>query len=265
MATYAVEALTLSARALRETDRVLTLFSRERGRIEAIVKGVGKPGSKLGPCAQLFTCARLLLAEGKNLDVVAQVEVVDTFPHLRSDIWRTAYASYIAELTTKSTEVGHPQPEVFDLLRETLEVLQKGADPEMAVRRFEVHWLAAMGFAAVTSQCASCGAAVPLEGTQIAFSPAAGGVVCAKCAPTRRGIPVCAGTLRTLEALGERGSDRWLRLRPPSQVREELRRILRRHIDYHLDLKLRSLEFLQRLARAGGAHRSVEQGSHDQR
>ncbi|MFQ6099314.1 MAG: DNA repair protein RecO [Armatimonadota bacterium] len=248
MATYPALCITLQCRRLREADRVLTLFSRERGKIEAVVKGVGKPKSKLTPCTQIFSLNRLLLAEGKSLDVVAQVQVVEPFFSIREDVRRMAWASYVVELVAKTSEPAQSSPELFELLRGALAELAKGTEPELIARAFEVKALALLGYGLDAEYCGACGG--ELSGEGLAFSAPDGAFYCERCKGSRQGIGLCAGTLRTLVALKRTPIERASRLSLPPQIRAELRRILRAHADYHVGVRLRSLEFIQQLDQA---------------
>ena len=248
MPTYPALAITLHCRRLREADRVLTLFSRERGKIEAVVKGVGKPQSKLTPSTQLFSLNRLLLAQGKTLDVVAQVEVVDAFYQLREDVRTMGWASYLVELVAKTTEPGQESPALFDLLRDALSEQAKGTDPELIVRAFEIKALDLLGYGLDLRSCGGCGG--DLLGNVLGFSPPEGALYCERCREGRPAlIELCAGTLRTLAALSDTPVTRISRLSLSPRIRSELRSVLRAHVDYHVGVRLQSLRFIEQLER----------------
>lgn len=261
MGTYHALTITLRCQRLREADRILTLLSRERGRIEAVVKGVGKPKSKLTPVTQLFSCNRLLLAEGKSLDTVAQVQVLEAFYPLREDPVRLGHAAYVAELVTKSSEVGlrgegsdgleagQESAALFDLVRDALDALcEAQADVRLVTHAFEAQFLGLHGYQIATDACRGCGR--PLAGRKLRFSAREGGFYCPRCAGGP-GLSVCAGTVRTLARLQERGPEGLARLSLTRQVREELRSGLRAHLDFHVGANLRSLDFLRSLERRG--------------
>ena len=90
---YRASALVLRQRNLAEADRIVTLFTRERGKLSAVVKGVKRPKSKLAAGTQLFTHSRFQLAMGRNLDVITQCEVVHPFHALHRDLTRLAAPS----------------------------------------------------------------------------------------------------------------------------------------------------------------------------
>ncbi|MFQ6132860.1 MAG: DNA repair protein RecO [Armatimonadota bacterium] len=253
MATYHALTITLRCQRLREADRILSLLAREQGRIEAVVKGVGKPKSKLTPVTQLFSCNRLMLAEGRSLDTVAQVQVVDAFYALREDPRRLGHAAYVAELVTKTSERGQESTELFDLVRGTLRALCEAADLRLVTHAFEARFLDLHGYGIPAEACLGC--EQDLSGRRLGFSPREGGFYCGRCAASG-GVAVCAGTVRTLARLQERGLAGLERLSPTRQVREELRSVLRAHLDFHVGARLRSLEFLRSLEKAGASRRT---------
>jgi DNA repair protein RecO (recombination protein O) len=247
--TYSTESLTLRAVKIREHDRVLTLLTRERGKVSAVAKGIGRPQSKLTPCTELLAHCRLTLAEGKNLEVVTQVEVVDSFTGLRNDVYRLACAAYCAELVERTVESGQHAEAIYGLLLAAVRTISDGPDPELATRAFELRLLGSLGLAPRFSACARCGA--DELGPRPVFVPATGGAVCTSCAGgLDGGTRVTLGTLKTLEAVATVGWQMLGRLKPNAQTRAEMRRAIMQYIAYHLDVRLKTLEFLMQIEAA---------------
>src|SRR5271170_1243118 len=98
MPTYTLHAINIGSFPLGETDKVLTMFSAERGIVRAVAKGARKPGSKIGGRADVLNLNRLLMATGKSFEIISQAESIDTFPKLRTDLTRLSFALYYAEL-----------------------------------------------------------------------------------------------------------------------------------------------------------------------
>ena len=246
MATYPALAITLRCRRLGEADRILALYSRERGLIEAVVKGVGKPKSKLTPVTQLFSCNRLLLAEGKTLDVVAQVQVMDAFYPLRTDVRKYGYCCYIVELVAKTTVPGQASPELFELLRATLAEQTVAPRPEPLAHAFECRLLELLGYALATESCGGCGA--ELTAQALGYLPTAGRFFCPACVATLpSAMPVCLGTLQAFRSLIRMPLQHVSRLALGPQIAAEVRGVLRAHIEYHIGARFRSLDFLRQL------------------
>ena len=132
---YSVEALILRARDFGEADKVITLFTREEGKCQAIAKGVRKSTSRLRGGVQPFTHSRLLLYRGKTLDTVSQSENICAFAALRDDLVLLSAAAYLAELLETALPEREPLEEVFQLAVASFRELLTG-DAELVVRSF---------------------------------------------------------------------------------------------------------------------------------
>ena len=175
---YRAEAVVLKGAEFGEKDRIVTLYSRQHGKIKAIAKGVKRPQSSLGPATQTFTYGTFSLATGKNLDVVTQARIKEPFPPIRADVERMAYASLVAELVDLATPEGEPNPELFDLLVGTLYRIGR-MDPRLVALEFLAKFLDLLGWGPVLDRCAKCEGKV--SGKRLEFSPGAGGVLCPSC------------------------------------------------------------------------------------
>src|SRR5580700_1429490 len=93
---YRTEALILRERRIGEADKILTLYSLDRGKFDAIAKGVRRPTSRKSGHLEVLTRVSLLLASGRSLDVITQSETVESFAVLRDDLERLSRAIYVA-------------------------------------------------------------------------------------------------------------------------------------------------------------------------
>src|SRR5580704_11965922 len=99
MPTYTVTGINIATFNLGESDKLITIFSSERGLIRAVAKGARKPGAKVAGRAEPLNVNKLLLATGRSLDIITQAESIETFPKLRQNLVRLSFALYYAELT----------------------------------------------------------------------------------------------------------------------------------------------------------------------
>jgi DNA repair protein RecO (recombination protein O) len=178
--TLKTEAIVLRSIRYGEADRVLHLYTPERGRISAIAKGVRKTKSRFGGRLEPFFRLNLLLHEGRSdLMTVTGAETVAGFPRLREDARSLDGAARACEAVARVFDDGDPHAGVFHLLANQLALLDE--DPARATRAnalaFRLKLLLAAGFAPHLASCASCGEREHLVG----FSGAAGGVVCGAC------------------------------------------------------------------------------------
>src|SRR3712207_2448889 len=143
---YKTEAVVLRQRKLGEADKILTLFSADLGKFDAVAKGVRRPGSRKAGHVELLTHVSLMLARGKSLDIITQAEALDTYLPLREDLRRLSCGLYVAELTDRFTAEHQESFPLFRLLVETLGGLTVHRDLELVLRFFELNLLGVAGY-----------------------------------------------------------------------------------------------------------------------
>jgi DNA repair protein RecO (recombination protein O) len=178
--SFKTEAIVLRSIRYGEADRVLHLYTSDRGRVGAVAKGVRRVCSRLGGRLEPFTRVRLVLHEGRGeLCTVTQADTVDAHPMLRERRDSLDRAGQACEAVLRLLDSTDPNRPAYNLLCHELALLD--TRPEAATRAqalaFRAKLLLAAGFAPELAACASCGEAEHLD----AFSPSAGGVVCAGC------------------------------------------------------------------------------------
>jgi len=219
MAVYSADAIVIRSREYGESDRLLTLFSREKGKIDAVAKGVRKPKSKQRGGTQLFTYADFLLYKGKTLDTVNQVQPRESFIHLWDDFDRTIAASGIAELLDISTIKEQPEPELFTLTLSFLFLL-KHVDPYLAQAAYALRLMHLQGYLPALTECAECGKALYRE--QAFLSAEAGGLLCGLCKNNQVVRALNPGSLALMHQLYRSELGKLDRLRWNKKTREEI-------------------------------------------
>jgi len=245
---YRTEAIVLKRADFGEADRLLTLYTPGLGKLRVIAKGIRRPTSRKSGHLELFAHSQLLIAKGRNLDIITQAETITAFKPLRHDLLRLTYAYYVAELVDRFTEEGEDNRPLYDLLLATMTRLAEDPEPILAVRFFEVHLLGLMGYQPQLFHCVRCRKILGPEDQY--FDEDAGGVVCPACARETRGVrPLSLPALKVLRFLQTRGYElcRTLQLRPATQ--QEVEDVLHRYIVHHLERNLKSVEFLETVRR----------------
>lgn len=163
-----------------ERDRLLGLFTWERGKLSAVAPGARKIKSKLAAGVDYFTCASLLLYQGKSLYTVTQLEVETAFRNISTNAEGYAYGIYFCELLEKLVEEGEPHPAIFNLLWECWHCLEHGGfDPEILARYYELKLLSLLGYHPHVKDCLYCGD----SRGPFFWSANSGGIFCARCRP----------------------------------------------------------------------------------
>lgn len=245
---YRTLAVVLRRRDLGEADRILTLFTRDYGKIKAVAKGARKPQSKKAGHVELFAQIDVLLSQGRSLEVVNQVEMREAFPRIREDLIRVTYAAHFAELVDAFTEEGDESRAVYDLLVAGLNWLSETADPRRAARYYELHLLELSGYRFELHNCVIGGEEIKAQNQF--YSPADGGIICPACAANRpRTRPVSLRALKVLRYFQAQPFDVVEQLSLKANTHGELERVLHETLTYHLERRLRSAAFLKRLRR----------------
>ncbi|MFY4774891.1 DNA repair protein RecO [Metabacillus sp. RGM 3146] len=227
-----------------ETNKIVTLYTRELGKVGLMARGAKKPNSRLAASTQPFTYGMFMFQKSSGLGSMQQAETIDSMRAIREDIFLTAYASYTAELLDKGTENLQTNPFLFELFYQTLHYLGEGLDPEILVRIFEVKMLSVLGLHPSLDSCAVCG---NKEGT-FHFSIREGGFICHRCFdkdPYRFAIsPTAVKLLRLfyyfdLNRLGQ------ISVKPETKL--ELKKVIEAYYDEYSGLFLKSKKFLDQV------------------
>lgn len=217
---------------LGEADRIVTLVTRDHGKVRAVAKGVRRTTSKFGGRLEPLSHVAALFWHGRELDIVTQADVVDTFGHVRGDLGRLSKAYTLLEVADSVAQERHPNHRLYDMLVGALGVLDE-ADAPLLVPAFMLKLLAAEGAAPELQVCVSCGDPAPL----VAFDPSEGGALCRSCRRGRPLPPEVLALLRTILGGGLRAA----LAEPASPTTHEVGELAAECIEAHLDRRLRSL------------------------
>lgn len=215
-----------------ETSCVVTLFTRDFGKIGALAKGARRPKGPFESALDLLSICRVVFIRKSSdaLDLLTEARLERRFRAAARDLTRLYAGFYVAELLREMTDHGDPHPELFDAALETLVELDQDGDVPAVVLRFELNLLRTLGHLPTWEQCAGCGG-VAVEGPRVAFGPLAGGVLCGRCRMGQRQvISVSAGAIRTLQRFSDATSDAWRRTEVDRRQRGELRGLMNHYI-----------------------------------
>jgi len=242
--TYLTQAVVLGHIEFGEADRIIKLFTFERGKITAIAKGIRKIRSRKAGHLEPFTRVNLFLAKGRNLDIITQAETVDPYMGLRNDLQRIAYAAYVVEALDRFTYEEGQNVGIFRLLTNTLSRLEKFPNPQTVTHHFELRLLDLLGFRPQFFECMECHK--PIKEEDQYFSPLVGGVICPDCASLRaEAWPLDKQVLRYLRHFQRSNWQKVEGVRIPETIESGLTNFMERYFNYLLERKLNSPEFLR--------------------
>ncbi len=176
---YQTQALVIGQFKLGEVDKIVTIYTPRFGKLKAVAKGACRPGSKLGGNVEPLTHSLMMLARGRNLDIVTQSQTIDAFMDLKGDLWRMACGLYVLELVDCFTVENDENRPLFDLLVNALKWLSQSDDSEIVLRYFELQVLNYVGYRPELYSCVVCGS--PVKPVANFFGPDRGGVLCPRC------------------------------------------------------------------------------------
>ncbi|MFD1363025.1 DNA repair protein RecO [Lentibacillus salinarum] len=227
-----------------ETHKIVTLFSNKSGKISAIARGAKKPKSRMAAITQPFVYGVFFVYLNSGLSTIQQGDLTHSFRHIREDIIKTAYASYIVELTDKLTDSHSPDHYLFDQLYRTLDWIAENEEADIPIMMYELKLFNKGGFAPTVDKCVHC------SGTDkpFAFSIAEGGLLCSRCKYLDpQSVTLSDKVARLFYIFTEIGLERVGTISVKSENKKLLRDIIDAYYEQYGGYYLKSKRFLKQL------------------
>jgi DNA repair protein RecO (recombination protein O) len=240
---YRDEAIVLRTQKLGEADRIITMLTREHGRIRGVAKGVRRTMSKFGARLEPGSHVDIQLHVGKTFDTITQVEAIMNYGEaITDDYQRWTIASAILETAERFTAQEHePALQEFQLVVGGMKALSEDRyDPSLILDAFLLRSLAIGGYAPSMTHCSRC----EKPGPHRYFSLVGGGSVCMDCRPSASATPAP----ETLELMGALLSGDWeVAMKSENRNRREASGLIAAYLQWHLERGLRSLPMVERV------------------
>lgn len=244
-----VEGIIIKTHDYGETHKIITIFSKELGKISAICRGANKAKSKLSSLAQPFVKASFLIYLSKGLSTVQQGETLESFRSIREDIMKTAYAAYLVELTTMLTEDKEREPYLYNQLDLTLQRINDEEDLMVPIFMLELKLFKRGGFAPIIDCCARCGDVNNLT----SFSVREGGLLCANCFNTDEyAVQISPNVIKILPIFMNAGLEQIGTINMKKANIQLLRKIFDNYYETYGSYRLKSKRFLEQMSRLEG-------------
>ncbi|MBM4351540.1 MAG: DNA repair protein RecO [Deltaproteobacteria bacterium] len=250
MPLYTTHAIVIRSINYGESDKIITFFTRDFGKLKGIAKGARRSKKRFQNVLGLFSYLRLIFfdREGMGLVRAESGDLLHLFPNIREDLKKIYYGNYYLELINEMASEREANPEAFDLLLSFLTDLDTEAPEEEQLRMFEIRMLSLFGYRPHLIRCGLCKQdwTEMKEVPSVFFSLEKGTLVCDRCSKNgERLIPLSLGTARLIDQVAQAELTKLRRLRFTSQALAESRGLLPRFITHQLGKELRSLKALR--------------------
>ena len=252
MSSFSTPAIMLRRTDFGDYDLILTFFTLNRGKLSIIAKSAKKSVKRFSGILELFYVLDIVYSPGRGqrLPVLQEAILKQPFSNIRSNIKKTAYASYWAELTNEWMEEDERQVSLYRLLCHALEKLDVDQTPEAALSiLFQMRFMTISGFSPNLKECRICRIEMErMKHDRIVFDLEKGSLVCDRCATPLSGeLFLSKGTIKQLQWIQNGALEKAARIRFTPQATEESLAFLEAFVPYHLGKEPRSLAFLRQI------------------
>jgi DNA repair protein RecO (recombination protein O) len=246
--SYKAEGIVLRHQDYKEADRILTIFTRQFGKVTVVGRGVRKQNSRKGGHLDLMNHVQIQVATGKAFDVITQAEMMAGFDVVKQDLVLLGYGATMMEMVDKFTFDQEEHTQAFFLLVQALHLLELELSPELILRIFEVKVPDSFGFRPELHFCTQCNAKIEYEDQF--FQNLSGGVICPKCGRTMDGVtPISKDVLRYMRHFQRSDFRGGLRAQMSEAEMREMEHLNRSYLHFVLEKGLNSPQFLRRMQR----------------
>ena len=247
--SYRSEAVVLKSTPIGEAGLIVTLYSRDAGKLRAVARGARKPSGKMVGHLEPLNVVELAVVRSRSggLDTITQAQIVEMFTSLKANLEGVSRGIYVAELVDGFGAEGSPNGGLYSLLVDTLRFLDDPGNGELALRYFELQLLKCSGFMPELYRCVEC--RKELSPDNHLFSPEAGGTLCSECTPAGRIMRLSVQALKVMRFLDRALLPDTSRLQVTMGLATEVRGLLSAALKYWLDREIHSSTFLEHLKR----------------
>ncbi|NHN30926.1 DNA repair protein RecO [Paenibacillus agricola] len=245
---YQVQGIVIRSMDYGEGNKIITIFSREMGKIAVIVRGAKKLKSRYGSVSQLFTSGQYLFFRSGQLGTLKHAEIVDSHHAIREDLHLSAYASYMAELTDRMLADQEANPYLFDQLNAAMKGLIEHKDMQIISFIYEMKIWTHAGYLPELEVCVAC----RREDNEMAFSAALGGMLCGSCRfKDLKALILSSGTLKLIRLFARMDITRLGQIDVKPETKTSLKNLMRSYFDAQIGVPLKSRNFLDQMDKYG--------------
>lgn len=251
--SHKTTAIILNSLDYGESDRIVTVFTGDFGKIRGIAKGARRSKKRFPNALEPFSLSDIIFSkrERDTLVLIESCDIINHHPDIRENLDKTLTSSYLLELTDKFTREGKKDAALFQLLKNFLHMIDSGIYSDDLVRFFEIRLLKLSGYEPVFDRCMICNTPVRHE-ELYRFVPSKGGIKCKTCLQNSfDSFPVSVGTIKSLLLGKEIDIEKVNRITLSIQSAQESKNILSGFIHHLLGTELKSLQVLNQVRKMG--------------
>jgi len=257
MPNFTSSAIVLRRIDFGDYDLILTFFTLKSGKISAIAKSAKKSTKRFGGILELFSVLEIVCSSrmDRDLMILQEADLKNSFSGIRADLNKTAYASYFAELVNEWTEPGARQKDLYLLLRHVLEQIDAGMiSEEISGILFLIRFASIAGIRPNLLKCSICRLETDqIKEERVAFDFSKGGIICQKCAgKSVRRLSLSKGTIKQLLWVESGRLEKAGKMKFTSQSIKEGLDLMETFTTYHLGKEMQSLKFLKQIRKKDG-------------
>lgn len=233
-----------------ESDKYITLFTKEYGKIQALAPKAKKLDRGFASATQLFVYGDFILTTFRDTYRLVNVDIIEMFHSIRNNLDALSYASYIMEFVQYVTEPLLAQPDLLKLTLQTLKALTyEGISYDLVRRIYEIRALSQLGFGLQIGACTDCGEVLKENDEEIYyFSVEAGGLVCKSCMPYYKDIiPINYGARFTIYYILTAPLNKLYHFKVDQEIQKQIDKICNRYVPFYIDKTFKTIEFIARL------------------
>ncbi len=244
MAIQKTEGFILKTYDFRETSKIVFFYTKEFGKIKGILKGIREDRKKFSTTLDLATLNEIIFYQSRNKDLhlISKCDLIKDFPFIRKDVKRMVISFALLELTDNLTPPEEKNISIFELLRASLDLLDRGLDTEKIWISFQIKVMKLAGFKPELENCLVCGKEV---NSNTYFSLNYGGLLCLGCREKDKNAKrLLKGTLASLLYIDREDFKKLYSFNLTRRIKDELQELLRRFIEYHSEIRIKSERLL---------------------
>lgn len=242
---HRVEGIVIRSMDYGEGNKIITLFTRELGKVGVMARGAKKMNSRHAAIAQLFTLGEFVFFKsGSHMGTLNHADIIASHQRLRGDLPLCAYSAYVVEMVDRLQTDHDPNAYVYEQTKAALDGIEEGKDAQIITHLFEMKMLMQAGYSPNLEQCAVCGSETnnPLVNIRL------GGLLCLNCSLREpESVVITEGVLKLLRLFARADLNRLGKVEVKPETKAILKSLMRGLLDEHIGIRWRSRHVMDQM------------------